>query len=442
LNTSSVGAQQGSVGHGSAVSVTQNGSVFTTGVGSIGIFAQSVGGGGGYLGIVSKDVNATLSGGSNLTLGTSLATGNGGDVTVTNNSLIRTTGANAIGILAQSVGGGGGTVLVSGSGTITPTWTGSKGTGGGTGNGGDVTVNVNSPIYTSGKGAYGVVAESVGGGGGLAISGSGVTDGGGYGTGVAGLVTVNVNAPIIATGQGAIALYAHSISDPIVNVAPGQFILARSGASAVVLDGAVNVLTNDGEILGSILQQDLLTETALATSGNGVTTVVNNGIMTGNVNAGNNVSGDTSTINITNNGILFAGSTLNLGSSSSLLTNNGIFASAASSSIRTISTTNINGSFVQNTGGLTLVRVDSPTNGMDQFIVSGDATLGGYLKPVPLDRSYIAPGTVTQNIFQTGGRLDTVEPNLIILDNSIIMNLKLLANIILISSTGWSEIPL
>jgi uncharacterized protein with beta-barrel porin domain len=65
---------------------------------------------------------------------------------------------------------------------------------------------------------------------------------------------------------------------------------------------------------------------------------------------------------------------------------------------------------------------------MDQFIVSGDATLGGYLKPVPLDRSYIAPGTVTQNIFQTGGRLDTVEPNLIILDNSIIMSYRATAD--------------
>jgi hypothetical protein len=36
------------------------------------------------------------------------SSGNGGAVTVTNNSLIRTSGANAIGILAQSVGGGGG----------------------------------------------------------------------------------------------------------------------------------------------------------------------------------------------------------------------------------------------------------------------------------------------------------------------------------------------
>jgi hypothetical protein len=355
-------------------------------------------------------------------MGASSASGNGGDVTVTNTGFIRTTGANAIGILAQSVGGGGGTVLVSSLGTITPTWAA------GIGNGGNVTVNVNSPIYTSGKGAYGVVAESVGGGGGLAISGSGVADSGGRGTGVAGLVTVNVNAPIFATGEGAIALYAHSISDPIVTVATGQSIVATNGASAVVMLGLVNELTNNGTITGSVLEQNVLTETALATGENGITTVVNHGLMTGNIQAGNGISGDTSTINITNNGELFSGATLNLGSSSSLLTNNGIFASAASSSARTIATTNINGSFVQNVGALTLVRVDSLVNGMDQFVVTGNATLGGYLKPVPLDRSYIAPGTVTQNIFQTGGTLSVVDPNLIILDNSIMMSYQATAN--------------
>ena len=50
--------------------------------------------------------------------------------------------------------------MMSGAGTISPTWAAGKG------NGGNVTVNVNSPIYTTGAGAYGVIAESAGGGGG------------------------------------------------------------------------------------------------------------------------------------------------------------------------------------------------------------------------------------------------------------------------------------
>jgi len=427
LNSSSVGAQQGSAGNASDVSVIQNGFISTTGAGSIGIFAQSVGGGGGYLGIVSKDANATLSGGNNVTMGASSASGNGGNVTVTNNSLIRTTGANAIGILAQSVGGGGGTILVSGSGTISPTWAA------GTGNGGNVTVNVNAPIYTSGKGAYGVVAESVGGGGGLAISGTSVTDSGGYGTGVAGLVTVNVNAPIIATGQGAIALYAHSISDPIVTIAAGQSVIATEGASAVVLDGLVNELTNYGSITGSVLQQSVLTDTALTTRGNGVTTVINNGLMTGNIQA---TSG--STINITNNSVLIAGATLDLGSSGSCatgtavscLTNNGTFASAASSTIKSIATTDINGSFTQSSTGLTLVRVDAPAATTDQFVITGNSSLSGFLKPVPVNRYYISPGTFTSNIISTGGT-SSVSPSLTILDDSIIMSYSIAA-----TSTG------
>jgi uncharacterized protein with beta-barrel porin domain len=411
---SRVGAQSGTGGSGGDVNVLQTGSIITSGAGSVGIVAQSVGGGGGYLGMVSKDANASILNGTNVTMGgVTSAVGHGGNVVVTNNSEIRTSGANSVGILAQSVGGGGGVIMMSGAGTISPTWAAGKG------NGGSVTVNVNSPIYTTGAGAYGVVAESVGGGGGLAISGTTVTDSGGVGSGLGGLVTINVLAPIYASGAGAIAVYGHSlggIADPIVTVAPSQTVTATSGASAVVLDGSINSLTNYGRVLGSVTKQDILTETALETRGNGFTTLFNYGTMTGNINA---ASG---TITATNyaTGILLAGADLNLGSASSTLTNYGIFASAASSGARTISETNINGSFIQDRAGITFVRVDSPINGMDKFIVSGDATLDGLLKPVPVDRSLIAPGSFTSTIFQTAGTLNS--ENARILDDSIIMS--------------------
>jgi hypothetical protein len=307
--------------------------------------------------------------------------------------------------------------MVSGSGTITPTW------GAGTGYGGNVTVNVNSPIYTTGAGAYGVVAESVGGGGGLAISGTSVTDDGGRGKGFGGEVIINVNAPIYASGRGAMAIYGHSISgsaDPAVTVAAGQTVSATDGASAIILDGAVNSLTNRGSVLGI---NNASTETALETRGNGVTVLNNYGLFTGNVNA---ASGTITATNHTD-GTFIAGSTINLGSSSNLFTNAGYFEITPSSNSTTTST-NINGSFVQNSSGTTLVRIDLPENRMDQYVVTGNATLAGTLRPDLKNTSFIAPGTVTQNIFQTGSSSNSVDPNLIFINNSIMMSYAAAAN--------------
>jgi uncharacterized protein with beta-barrel porin domain len=417
INSSRMGAQQNSGGNGGVVEVVQSGSIVTSGAGAVGIVAQSVGGGGGYLGIVSKDSSAAINSSSLVMGAASGSSGNGGAVTVTNNSLIRTSGANAIGILAQSVGGGGGIVMVSGSGTITPTW------GAGTGYGGNVTVNVNSPIYTTGAGAYGVVAESVGGGGGLAISGTSVTDDGGYGRGFGGEVIINVNAPIYASGRGAMAIYGHSISgsaDPAVTVAAGQTVSATDGASAIILDGGLNSLTNRGSVLGI---NNAATETALETRGNGVTALNNYGLFTGNVKA------TTGTITATNHtdGTFIAGSIINLGSSSNLFTNNGYFEITPSSTSTTTST-NINGSFVQNSSGTTLVRMDLPENRMDQYRVTGGANLAGTLRPDLQNTSFMAPGTVTQNVFITGSPA-IVDPNLIFINNSIMMSYAAAANI-------------
>ena len=69
--------------------------------------------------------------------------------------------------LAQSVGGGGGIRRVSSDlGSLANLALG--GSGGAGGNGGDVNVNVTGTIETYGDGAYGVLAQSVGGGGGIA----------------------------------------------------------------------------------------------------------------------------------------------------------------------------------------------------------------------------------------------------------------------------------
>src|SRR5690606_32765472 len=83
--------------------------------------------------------------------------GTGGSVTVTSGADISTTGANAFGILAQSIGGGGGL-----AGNASGAFAGTTGRDGGTGRGGRVTISHSGNIRAAGSGATGIFAQSTG----------------------------------------------------------------------------------------------------------------------------------------------------------------------------------------------------------------------------------------------------------------------------------------
>ena len=168
-------------GKGGTVTVENSGSIVTYGPKAIGVFAQSVGGGGGNGGDATA-VGAFFS----LAIGGDGASGGeGGVVKVTTGgaltngvSSVTTTGDNSTGIFAQSVGGGGGngggslSIAVGAFGALS---IGIGGTGGGGGLGGDVTLEANpgtSLISTSGDNSGGLFAQSVGGGGGNGGQGS------------------------------------------------------------------------------------------------------------------------------------------------------------------------------------------------------------------------------------------------------------------------------
>ncbi len=90
------------------VTVKNDGQILTSGANAIGIFAQSVGGGGGsggFAGGLSVGSSGSI---ANTVGGAAAGAGNGDQVTVSNTGLVRTLGANAVGVLAQSIGGGGG----------------------------------------------------------------------------------------------------------------------------------------------------------------------------------------------------------------------------------------------------------------------------------------------------------------------------------------------
>ena len=235
--STAIGGEGGSGAQGGTVGVSNAGAIFTTGPGSFGVFAQSIGGGGGDGGnstatstsVQSSDINITTAIG-----GTGGKGGLGGAVNVTNNGLITTLDESAIGVFAQSVGGGGGTggfgtastssFTSGGSGGPSLVLTASVGGSGGSGNNaGTVTVDsTGGGIITRGDAAAGVFAQSVGGGGGMGggsvANGSGGTfgitigvGGQGGGGGDGGTVSVKSAGAILTAGGMAPAVSAQSI---------------------------------------------------------------------------------------------------------------------------------------------------------------------------------------------------------------------------------------
>lgn len=247
-----IGGSGGSGGDGEKVEVTNSGALTTTGKISHGIVAQSIGGGGGTGGDGGLGLDAWTSNKQVLAIETGIddrnelpsytsmsiaiggsggAEGNGETVSVTNSGAIRTLGDNSFGIHAQSIGGGGGKGGA-GAGTF---WTNATvgGAGGGaykTGvnDGGDVNVTLDTggSIFTSGKGSAGLLAQSVGGGGGIAgdVDDGVGTDWGGmhvdYGLGVdqpkgsggdGGDITIAIHDTVTTTGDKAHGVYLQSV---------------------------------------------------------------------------------------------------------------------------------------------------------------------------------------------------------------------------------------
>jgi uncharacterized protein YhjY with autotransporter beta-barrel domain len=227
----SLGGRGGDGGDGGDVNIASSGTIVTHGVDAHGLYAQSVGGGGGtggegahgFFGVPTIGIDRTpIWQQFSISLGGDAgAAGDGKDVVVRHTGSITTESAGAWGIFAQSVGGGGGT---GGVGAIGFTGTvGIGGTGGASGDGGAVDVAVNGTIETRGASAYGVFAQSVGGGGGVAGD---ITRGWkqvmnfGIGVGVVGnsqnggdggRVRVTGTGAIHTVGEGASAIFAQSV---------------------------------------------------------------------------------------------------------------------------------------------------------------------------------------------------------------------------------------
>ncbi|KPH63668.1 hypothetical protein [Novosphingobium sp. ST904] len=158
--TLTLGTSNGATGNGGNVSVAINKTITTTGAGSTALLVQSIGGGGGAASIVGADgkvqtldvVDAGAASPLRMARLMSVAAGSvdAGTVDVTVDAAIRTSGANANGVVVQSVGGGGGAV---GSETSVL---------GGSGAGNAVNLTVNADVVTTGAGSSALVAQSTG----------------------------------------------------------------------------------------------------------------------------------------------------------------------------------------------------------------------------------------------------------------------------------------
>ncbi|MGL4543597.1 MAG: hypothetical protein ACRCUI_13920, partial [Polymorphobacter sp.] len=195
------------------------------------VMAQSVGGGGGLatLHALSNPAAAAVLGGYG-----GAAPANGGSVTLTMDSAVTTTGARSIGVLAQSVGGGGG-VALSASDPLTGMFAA------GNGDGGAVVVNVNAAVMTSGDGAHGIIAQSLGGGGGIVIGSTGLALGSGDPLAAnhsGGPITIDVNADVHAAGAGAIGIITHSSGPVSITVQAGATVAGGIGAPAILSFGS------------------------------------------------------------------------------------------------------------------------------------------------------------------------------------------------------------
>ena len=292
-----LGGSGGTGGTGGNVDVTNTGTILTTGEGAHGIYAQSVGGGGGnggssITGTVRLKVGDNTSPTAQLNIGGAGGSGNvAGNVVVTNSGDIQVDGAGAYGIFAQSVGGGGGNgglAVAMDVNDLKNTMTGKSyskiaigGSGGDGSDGGDVTVNHTGSIVVNATNGYGIYAQSVGGGGGTAgysVSSPlvsaldytvsqllGARDGS---TGSVGDVSVTSTGDIFVDGTGAQAVFAQSVNGGGGNVNTTVDFTSASARTG----GTGTVFTSDISLGGDDVSGTAGSQVAQSHTGNIATT--------------------------------------------------------------------------------------------------------------------------------------------------------------------------
>ncbi len=403
------GGNGGSGSYGDAVTVTNTGNVTTHGAFAHGIVGQSVGGGGGMGGsamsysfsnadvVPEIPVLDDISGLTTLEMtlqGSGGAGGNGGPVTLTSSGTVRTTGAFAMGVVAQSVAGGGGLagfynpqgvtsneIVNSLFNAVVDSEAGMSFSGsvGGAGNAGNVSLHHTGSVETAGDGAHGLFAQSA------------------AGLGTAGSVTVTLDGSVRAIGRNADGIYAQSgggagngaISVTLDN---GGHVTGGSGlgAGVVLVGGTANSVVNHGTIdtLPGVAGRALV-------GGSGSETVDNDGTITGSVELG----GGSNAFNNRTGSVLNAGAVIQLGAGNAL-TNAGTLSPGGRG---TVQTTAFTGNYVQQVGGRFVADLDLRNDVSDRLDLAGSASLDGTLQLGFVNGGWAQPGSRQASVFSGTG---------------------------------------
>jgi hypothetical protein len=419
----SLGSTSGVIsGNSGAAQVTTNpgGTITTGGDNAIGILAQSVAGGGG-LALGGKPIGTTAlellgSGGKTGTVNPGLDPKNGtAGVIVNVGDNITTTGQGAIGVFAQSVGGGGGIAGDLGWNPAIVQFTPDHQSF--VGNGGDVqvTVNAGATIATSGTSSAGIIAQSVGGGGGWVATRGGAYVGSAGGGGEGYPVIIKVQGAVDASGFYSPGIYAQSTggadnggsgSNEQISVTVGSPTNSSAsvwGGSAGGDSAAAVYFANGGDAFanqltnyGTIASHDQKAGTAIFA--NGVAFEGTNwGSISGNLHIahGNVTNQGSGTLNPYDAISLGGGTLTNLGTLD--LTGEG-------------DVTNLEGNYA-GTGTLA-IAADFSGGTADKLAVSGDARVGDTIK-VQAKTMRNAP----VNVLSAGGTL-TLDPATVTTDGA------------------------
>ncbi|HYG43687.1 MAG TPA: autotransporter domain-containing protein [Bordetella sp.] len=409
-----LGGGGGNIGGSSPVTDSSGGhigveawmNVQTTGEHAFGFVAQSIGGGGGIVASgAASNVDKIAIGGSTTGQnldggGINISIGNYGSQLDTGNpSVISTTGKGAHGVVLQSIGGGGGIAGYTANGALSAGWNGTKSVSarGGISAGGDVLLDYSGSLTTAGDGAYGIIAQSIADGGGLAGDNDGSFAGSaydhntnGFQGSTAGNVTVSQYGTLSVTGSDAYAIFAQSdgalANSSAVNVnISGTVTATASSGGGVWIDGTAQ--TNKVTILSG---GHLSAAKAINQTGTGSAIVTNYGEVAGSMSLSDQ---DVALGTIENFGKVLRADNIH-----GHVINHGDFLVGESLGA---SSTHVTGDFTQAADGTLQIGADFIAQTADTLQVDGTARLNGKIR---VNSSRLMPNRTV--VFLTSDNID------------------------------------
>ncbi len=379
-----LGADGGTGNHGGDVVHVQTGDIATAGDNSTGFLLQSIGAGGGEMHVSGASSAGVLLGGQNG------AAGDGGSVSLNLTGGLTTAGTRSHGVVLQSVGGGGG-ILFADAGTQVTAGLSSDNVG----DGGAIDFSLHGDILTLGVDSIGLLAQSLGGGGGYA-DGVGALLAGGEGAG--GSVTVSLNSSVAAALSNAIYLQSDGSNgggDISLTLGAGGLVVGGPDVASLVFDGgASNVFTNSGSLASGAGEAGLA---MLGTTGDD--RIENFGSLLGSIRLNSGVNA------LTNHagGIVASGAVIDLGSSGNLFASDGILAPGGAGVARR---TLLVGSYSQGADATAMLELDFATDIVDGLSASGSVDVDGIVDLDLLGVASIRPGSYSKSLFSGAAGLE------------------------------------